>query len=82
MRNEDARKLALSTLRFEQYPKAQRHEVPSPYPIPSLDPSLSLRMTPPFLLSAVHLPTKILTTNHQPRTTLLYFSHGIHRNGA
>ena len=68
MGNEGARKLALITLRFEQYTP--------------LDPSLSLRMTPSFLLPTVHLPTKILTTNHQPLTTLLYFNHGIHRNGA
>jgi len=54
MGNEGARKLALSTLRFEQYTP--------------LDPSLSLRMTPSFLLPTVHLPTKILTTNHQPLT--------------
>ena len=111
MGNEGARKLALSTLRFEQYtpldsslplrmtpffqlptayylpptahaPKRSDPKGATPRPHTPLDSSLSLRMTPPFLLSTVHLPTKILTTNHQPLATLLYFSHGIHRNGA
>ena len=59
MGNEDARKLALSMLRFQQYPKAQRHEVPSPYPIPLLDPSYRL------------LPTII---PHTSKTQLLPFS--------
>ena len=65
MGNEGARKLALNKLRFEQYPKAQRHEVPSPYPIPSLDPSYRLLSTayynPPYLKNATFL---ILSSLH------------------
>ena len=66
MGNEDARKLALSTLRFEQQPKPQS-EATSKGQRPDLIPQCAA--TP---------------EGQRPDLTphLLYFSHGIHRNGA